>query len=33
MDSKTIEQLLERYWRCDTTLEEEARPACFLRKG
>lgn len=24
MDYKYIEQLLERYWRCETTLEEEA---------
>ena len=23
MDYKSIEQLIERYWRCDTTLEEE----------
>ena len=23
MDSKYIEQLLERYWKCETTLEEE----------
>ena len=23
MDYKYIEQLLERYWNCDTTLEEE----------
>ena len=23
MDYKYIEQLLERYWKCETTLEEE----------
>lgn len=33
MDSKTIEQLLERYWRCDTTLEEEARLRAFFARG
>ncbi|MDO4163005.1 MAG: hypothetical protein Q4D56_01275 [Bacteroides sp.] len=25
MDSKYIEQLLERYWKCETSLDEEAR--------
>ena len=30
MDSKYIEQLLERYWRCETSLEEEARLRVFF---
>lgn len=30
MDSKHIEQLLERYWRCETSLEEEARLRAFF---
>ena len=30
MDSKYIEQLLERYWQCDTSLEEEARLRAFF---
>ncbi|ADV42552.1 hypothetical protein [Bacteroides helcogenes] len=30
MDSKYIEQLLERYWRCETSLEEEDRLRTFF---
>ena len=30
MDSKYIEQLLERYWRCETSLEEEALLRSFF---
>ena len=30
MDSNYIEQLLERYWRCETSLEEEARLRSFF---
>lgn len=30
MDYKYIEQLLERYWNCDTTLEEEAILRAFF---
>lgn len=30
MDSKYIEQLLERYWQCETSLEEEARLRAFF---
>ncbi len=30
MDYKDIEQLLERYWQCDTTLEEESRLRDFF---
>ncbi len=33
MDSKQIEQLLERYWQCETTLEEEARLRDFFCSG
>lgn len=33
MDSKTIEQLLERYWRCETSLEEEARLRAYFTSG
>lgn len=32
MDSKHIEQLLERYWQCDTSLEEEAELRAFFRE-
>ena len=30
MDYKYIEQLLERYWECQTTLEEEAILRAFF---
>lgn len=30
MDSKRIEQLLDRYWRCETSLEEEAQLRDFF---
>lgn len=30
MDSARIEQLLERYWRCETSLEEEAQLRAFF---
>lgn len=30
MDFKDIEQLLERYWRCETSLEEEAQLRAFF---
>ena len=30
MDCKYIEQLLERYWRCETSLEEEAQLRAFF---
>lgn len=30
MDSEYIEQLLERYWQCETSLEEEARLRAFF---
>lgn len=33
MDSNYIEQLLERYWRCETSLEEEARLRAFFSEG
>lgn len=33
MDYKYIEQLLERYWNCDTTLEEEAILRAFFSQG
>ena len=33
MDYKYIEQLLERYWECQTTLEEEAILRNFFRQG
>lgn len=33
MDYKYIEQLLERYWECQTTLEEEAILRTFFRQG
>lgn len=32
MDYKYIEQLLERYWQCQTTLEEEAILRSFFRQ-
>ena len=33
MDSKYIEQLLERYWQCETSLEEEAQLRTFFSEG
>ena len=33
MDSKYIEQLLERYWQCDTTLEEEEQLRSFFAEA
>ena len=33
MDYKYIEQLLERYWECQTTLEEEAILRTFFRQA
>ena len=30
MDFKYIEQLLERYWQCETSLEEEAQLRAFF---
>ncbi|MBR5260881.1 MAG: hypothetical protein IKV47_01785 [Oscillospiraceae bacterium] len=30
MDSKYIEQLLKRYWQCETSLEEEAQLRAFF---
>jgi len=30
MDCKYIEQLLERYWQCETSLEEEAQLRAFF---
>ena len=32
MDYKYIEQLLERYWNCETSLEEEQRLRSFFRQ-
>ena len=32
MDYKYIEQLLERYWECQTTLDEEAILRTFFRQ-
>ena len=32
MDYKYIEQLLERYWRCETSLEEEAILKTFFNQ-
>jgi hypothetical protein len=31
MDSKQIEQLLEKYWNCETSLEEEQQLRAFFR--
>lgn len=33
MDSRYIEQLLERYWRCETSLEEETSLRRFFNSG
>lgn len=33
MDSRYIEQLLERYWRCETSVEEEACLRDFFNNG
>ena len=33
MDFKYIEQLLERYWQCDTSLEEEAQLRAFFSRS
>ncbi len=33
MDSKNIEQLLEKYWNCETTLEEEQQLRDYFRGG
>lgn len=33
MDYKYIEQLLERYWQCDTSVEEEAQLREFFASG
>jgi len=33
MDCKQIEQLLNRYWRCETSLEEEAELRTFFNEG
>lgn len=33
MDFKYIEQLLERYWQCETSLEEEAQLRAFFAGG
>ncbi|MGN1260584.1 MAG: hypothetical protein ACI4UC_05720, partial [Alloprevotella sp.] len=30
MEYSSIEQLLERYWQCETSLEEEARLRAFF---
>ncbi len=32
MDYKDIEQLLERYWQCETSVEEEATLRDFFAK-
>ena len=32
MDFKYIEQLLERYWQCETSLEEEAQLRAFFKE-
>ena len=32
MDCKYIEELLERYWQCETSLEEESRLRAFFTK-
>ncbi len=33
MDSNNIEQLLEKYWNCETSLEEEQQLHIFFRDG
>ena len=33
MDFKYIEQLLERYWQCETSLEEEAQLRAFFKEN
>lgn len=33
MDSNYIEQLLERYWQCETSQEEEAQLRSFFNRG
>ena len=33
MDSKNLEQLLEKYWTCETTLEEEQQLRTFFQDG
>ena len=33
MDYKYIEQLLERYWQCETSVEEESELRAFFSKG
>lgn len=33
MDYRYIEQLLERYWQCETSLEEESELRAFFSKG
>ncbi|WP_373837327.1 hypothetical protein [Bacteroides heparinolyticus] len=33
MDSKYIEQLLKRYWQCETSLEEEAQLRAFFSRS
>ena len=33
MDSKNLEQLLEKYWNCETTLEEEQQLRTFFQNG
>lgn len=33
MDFKYIEQLLERYWQCETSLEEEAELSAFFTEA
>ncbi|WP_274949697.1 hypothetical protein [Bacteroides cutis] len=33
MDFKYIEQLLERYWQCETSLEEEAQLRAFFKES
>ncbi|MBY0435020.1 MAG: hypothetical protein K2U26_12995 [Cyclobacteriaceae bacterium] len=33
MDSKQVEELLEKYWRCETSLEEEQQLKNFFQHG
>ncbi len=33
MDYKYINQLLDRYWKCETSLEEEEHPSHILQPG